>query len=337
MNKTKLIVAFLLVVALISLVCIFIWWSSATSAPSSASEEKTVIINRGSSAEKIGGILKEAGVIKNTTAFKLYLQKENLNTSIPPGKFKIPQNLNLSDVIEILLEGPVEKWVTVPEGLRREQVPALFADVLELEGVERQEFIVSFLLASSEKEGFLFPDTYLVDPDVTATAVVSMMENTFSKKVTEDMVEALSDLGFSLDEGVIMASLLERETLTGAERPIVAGILFNRLEAGWPLQVDAAVQYAMANVSCGDGALECAEWWPRLTKSTDLELDSPYNVYLYSGLPPSPIASPGFASLEAVAFPERSDYWFYLHDPDGNIHYSRSLEEHNQNIARYLR
>ena len=134
-----------------------------------------------------------------------------------------------------------------------------------------------------------------------------------------------------------MASLLERETLTGEERPIVAGILYNRLKAGWPLQVDAAVQYAMANAKCGEGAPECKDWWPRPITSADLELNSPYNLYLHPGLPPAPIASPGFASLKAVAFPEDSHYWFYLHGLDGNIHYARSLEEHNQNIVKYLR
>jgi len=336
MKKIGFVAVFFIFVAIITIFGILVWWKSATKAPSNRSEEKTVIITRGASAEKIGNILKEAGVIKNKTAFKFYLQKENLTTTIPPGKFEIPQNLNLSGVVMLLLKGPTEKWVTVPEGLRREQVPQLFAEVLELNGQPRQDFIDSFLAASGGKEGYLFPDTYLVPPDLTGISAVSLMENTFTQKITQEMTDALSDMGFSLDEGVILASLLERETLTGDERPIVAGILYNRIEAGWPLQVDAAVQYAMANDDCVAGSSDCDDWWPRPITRADLDLDSPYNTYMYPGLPPAPISSPGFSSLEAVAFPDSTDYWFYLHDPDGNIHYAKTLTEHNQNIAKYL-
>ena len=336
MKKIGILATLFILIAGVLLVAVFFWWKTATSAPSTDAHEKVVIITRGSAAEKIGNVLKEAGVIKNKTAFKLYLQKENLTTAIPPGKFEIPQNLTLSEVVALLLEGPTEKWVTVPEGLRREQVPELFVDVLELEGNERMEFIEAFMATSAGKEGYLFPDTYLVAPELTGMAAVGLMENTFNNKVPQEMVDALANLGFSLDEGVILASLLERETLTGEERPVVAGILYNRLAAGWPLQVDAAVQYAMANDICTQGSVECKDWWPRPITSTDLELDSPYNTYVYSGLPPAPISNPGISSLKAVAFPENTDYWFYLHDPDGNIHYAKTLAEHNQNIINFL-
>ncbi len=336
MKKIRVLAILIIFIAVAVLLGLLLWWRQATSAPSTNPQKNVIIITRGSSAEKIGNVLKEAGVIKNKTAFKLYLQKENLTTAIPPGKFEIAQNLTLSEVVVLLLEGPTEKWVTVPEGLRREQVPLLFVDVLELKGEARAEFINTFLLASADKEGYLFPDTYLVSLETTGAGAVSLMENTFNNKVSGEMVEALANLGFSLDEGVILASLLERETLTNEERPVVAGILYNRLKAGWPLQVDATVQYAMANDICKEGSVECEDWWPRPITSTDLKLDSPYNTYMYPGLPPTPISNPGISSLKAVAFPENTDYWFYLHDPDGNIHYAKTLAEHNQNIVNYL-
>jgi len=135
--------------------------------------------------------------------------------------------------------------------------------------------------------------------------------------------------GLSLEEVVILASLLERETITDEERPIVAGILLNRLNADWPLQVDASVQYAL-----GDSK----EWWPRpLTRDQIENTTSRYNTYKYSGLPVGPISNPGISSLKAVANPEDTDYWYYIHDDDGKIHYAKTLEQHNANIAKYLK
>ena len=115
---------------------------------------------------------------------------------------------------------------------------------------------------------------------------------------------------------------------------MVAGILWKRIENDWPLQVDAANQYGVASVNCSPFDQEC-DWWPILTKS-DIEADSPYNTYKYPGLPPSPIACPGLSSINAAVFPEDSGYWFYIHEPNGTIHYAETIEEHNSNIARYL-
>ncbi|MEJ2347990.1 MAG: endolytic transglycosylase MltG, partial [Patescibacteria group bacterium] len=144
---------------------------------------------------------------------------------------------------------------------------------------------------------------------------------------------AINNSGYNLNQIITLASLLERETITNEERPVVAGILWKRVEAGWPLQVDAAVQYAIATADC-QGKIEC-EWWPILTKE-DLAINSSYNTYKYPGLPPAPIASPGLSSIKAAIFPEDSPYWFYLHDADGEIHYAETLEEHNANVSRYL-
>jgi len=133
---------------------------------------------------------------------------------------------------------------------------------------------------------------------------------------------------------VPIASLVERETRSEAERPVVAGILLKRLKAGWPLQVDAAVQYAVAGVNCSRFDPAC-QWWPSLTKE-DLMINSPFNTYKFKGLPPAPIANPGLSSLEAAFSPEESDYWFYLHDGQGQIHYAKTLAEHQENIQKYL-
>jgi len=108
-----------------------------------------------------------------------------------------------------------------------------------------------------------------------------------------------------------------------------------RLTAGWPLQIDAAVQYAVAADRCLPSPVDCSNWWPVVTK-TDLEVDSPYNTYKYQGLPPTPISNPGLASIKAAKAPEESMYWYYIHDDAGQIHYAATLEEHNSNIRKYL-
>jgi UPF0755 protein len=176
---------------------------------------------------------------------------------------------------------------------------------------------------NADIEGYLFPDTYLFPLDVSATAVVAKMTDTFTSKTL-----GLSPQGPNLTyaETVTLASILERETKTDAERPIVAGILVNRLNARMPLQVDASVQYAIGTPK---------DWWPILAL-TDLKINSPYNTYKFAGLPPAPIANPGLSSLKAAFAPTANDYWYYIHDSSGQIHYAKTLSEHSANVAKFL-
>ncbi len=183
-------------------------------------------------------------------------------------------------------------------------------------------FISEFLRASESKEGYLFPDTYLFPKEASASSIVAKMVGTYNNK-TKNLK---NQSGLTNKDAVILASLIERETKTNEERPMVAGIMLNRLNAGMPLQIDASVQYAVGTAK---------DWWPILTLD-DISTVSPYNTYKNKGLPPAPIANPGLSSLEAAFAPEDSDYWYYIHDPDGVIHYARTLAEHNSNIAKYL-
>lgn len=138
----------------------------------------------------------------------------------------------------------------------------------------------------------------------------------------------------SLNEIITLASIVERETKTDEERPLVAGILIKRLKDGWPLQVDASVQYAVATKNCKVFGAEC-KWWPILSKE-DMSINSPFNSYKFKGLPPHPIANPGLSSIKAVIYPKESDYWFYLHDKSGKIYFAKTTEEHKENIRKYL-
>lgn len=307
----------LVVPVLILLLAIFgsIWWRNVTSAPSRSKEEAKVVISKGASASQIATKLKEGGVIKNAFSFRLYTQITGQTKDIPSGEFFISKNLNLKEVVEVLLKGPAEFWVTIPEGLRREEIALKISSVLK-SGQEAGEFEKEFLRLTSGFEGYLFPDTYLFPKDVTADRVFSVLNSTFESRFGE----------LTRDQ-VILASLIERETITDEERPIVAGILLNRFNAKWPLQVDATVQYALGR---------SPDWWEPITRA-DLETSSPYNTYKYTGFPPGPISNPGRSSLEAAANPESTDYWYYIHDTEGKIHYAKTLDEHNANVSKYLR
>lgn len=138
------------------------------------------------------------------------------------------------------------------------------------------------------------------------------------------------------EEVLILASIVEREVKFNNDRPIVAGILLKRLEKNWPLQADATVQYAIASAKCKGKSAKCGNWWPKNLTREDLKIKSPYNTYLYPGLPPGPICNPGLAAIEAVLNPVGSEYWFYLSDEEGKMHYAKTAEEHEENISKYL-
>ena len=295
-------------------------WFYVNSQPVSSNKSFSLfVINKGSSGSQIGDKLESSGIIRSALAFKLYIRFTGQTAKLESGQFKLSPSLSLFQNISSLFSGPVEVWVTIPEGLRREEVAQRFAMGLGKD----QSFVNDFLIASKGKEGYLFPDTYLFPMDASTSAIIQKMTNTFNAK-THGLTPQASNLSFA--NSVVLASLLERETKTDAERPIVAGIILNRIKMGMPLQIDASVQYAVGT---------SRDWWPILSL-TDLKVKSPYNTYENTGLPPFPIANPGLSSLTAAFNPVRTDYLYYIHDPSGQIHYATTLAEHNVNVRKYL-
>ena len=323
------VVIFILSVA----VGIFIWWSGVSSPVSTSTETVDFLVVKGRAASQIGEALYKEGLIKNPLAFKFYVQTTGKSDQIQAGEFRLSPAYSLEKTVDTLTGPPLELWVTVPEGLRREEIVERFVQGLEKEEPDASNFRQEFLEASEDMEGFLFPDTYLFPRDVKASSVTSAMRNTFDKRIAE--IGGDKSPEFTLEDIVTLASIIERETKTDVERPVVAGILLNRLEIGMGLQADAATQYALANARCQKLDARCDNWWPILTL-TDLQIDSPYNTYKYRGLPPAPIANPGLSSLKAAIDPAETDYLYYLHDSEGGIHYAETLDEHNANVKEYL-
>lgn len=298
------------------------WFSSSSKPVSDETKLQDFLVIKGSSASQVGNKLNKEGFVKSSLAFKLYVQITGNTKKIQAGEYRLSPGFSLVTIVNELKKGPVGVWTTIPEGLRREEIAYRFAESLDKE--DKTTFIKEFLQASLGQEGYLFPDTYIFLKTIQAQGVVQKMRTTFEKKVGTEITK----------EQLVVASLVERETKTNEERPTVAGIIYKRLKADWPLQIDATLQYAVADARCQISDIRC-EWWVLLTKE-DLGINSPYNSYKLTGLPPTPIANPGLSSIKAAVYPEESGYWFYIHDSKGNIHFAGTISEHNDNIRKYL-
>lgn len=290
--------------SLVALLLLGVWLFSLTR-PVGPGIAQEFVISKGESAAVIASRLKAAGLIRSPLMFRLIVKQAGLSGSLQAGYFVLAPSLTAREVAFALTKGMAKfTKLTVPEGYRLEQIA-------EAAGIPVSEF----LSQAQGLEGQLFPDTYFLAEDYSVTDVIDLMHKNYQTKA-----------GGPTKDTLILASLIERETKSAAEKPVVAGILKKRLSAGWPLELDATIQYFLGK----PGA-----WWPNTTL-LDRRLKSPYNTYLNQGLPPGPICNPGLDSLNAANSPQDSPYWFYLHDRTGQIHYGATLEEHNQNIARFI-
>ncbi len=318
LKRFKLL-ALLLILAII--VACFFWWQRAVSPLNSSSDfSQTFVIKKGENFSSIAVRLQEANLIKSDLAFKIFILSKGLSAKIQAGSFSLSPNLSAGEIAYILTHGTSDIWLTFPEGWRREEFTQRLAS--NLDNFNSRDF----LQLTEGQEGELFPDTYLIPKEVTASAVLNLFRNNFSSKFNIELERVAAKAGLTKKQVLILASLVEREARYDQDRVIVAGILIKRWQNDWPLQVDATIQYALAKEQ---------NWWPQISKK-DMALNSPYNTYKYGGLPPTPICNPGLASIKAVVYPRQTDYWFYLSDKRGRMHYAKTNEEHSVNIRKYL-
>lgn len=271
---------------------------------------QTFTIPSGQSATAIAARLKQAGLIKSRTMFKLLVDRQDLTAKLQAGDFQLSPSMDLTMIIKSLTHGSQDYWVTFPEGLRVEEYAEKLAAKSSINAAD-------FILAAKPSEGRLFPDTYLIPQTASVTDIVTLLTGTFAQKSpTQDKT------------AIIIASLIEREAKHEADRAIVSSVLHNRLNLGMALQIDATVQYIIGKP---------ANWWPNNLTRDQLQTASPFNTYLNPGLPPQPIANPGLSSLQAALNPASTDYLYYVSDSGGVNHYAATLEEHNANIDQYLK
>lgn len=274
------------------------------------------VVNRGEPTRSIASRLQKQGLIRSDLAFLAYLRLNDKVGKLQAGSFKLSPGDNVPELVEELQEGRVDEWITFVEGQRREEYADLLNENFNLPEEE-------FLSLTRGKEGRLFPDSYLLPTDVVVPQVVKKLTDNFQQKwqAVENQTE------MTQNQVLILASLVEREAKIDQARRIVAGILYKRWQNDWPLQVDATVQYAKGSEG---------NWWPQVSGRDLKTIDSPYNTYLYKGLPPTPICNPSLSSIKAVVNYEETDYWYYISDRSGQMHYAQTIEEHNANIREYL-
>jgi UPF0755 protein len=311
------------------------WMDSQISRPYRGRRPEKVFVEipHGTSRWHIAGILKTDDVIRNRLAFAI-LSYWHFRRPLQAGEYQIAEQMNSRQVFWMIAHGKVfVHIIVIPEGWTSFDI----GDDLEKEGIcTKNEFasvvadpslVKDFAPGARSLEGFLFPSTYEFTRHTTCEEAAATMVHEFRAVLErESSGEALQlPAGLSLTQTVTLASLVERETPNPQERPLIAGLFLNRLKKGYPLQCDPTVQYAWLLQGHIVQDLHPA----------DLHIDSPYNTYLHPGLPPGPIANPGEAALHAALFPEKTDYLYFVANTEGGHFFSKTLAEHNRNVARY--
>ena len=294
--------------------------------------ETFVEIAPGSSTGRMAELLVDAGVVRSTTAFRAAVWLRGAGRRLQAGEYRFDRPLTPEEVVDKIARGDVYlQPITFREGLTIRQM----AQIFEEKGFgTRDAFIAAAKNASAireldpqatDLEGYLFPDTYALPRKTTAPQLVDRMISRFEQSLTPEIRERAAARGLNVRQLVTLASLVEKETGKGDERPLVAAVYSNRLKIGMGMQCDPTVIYALERAGKYDG---------NLTRE-DLQFDSPYNTYRYAGLPPGPIAAPGKASLEAAASPAEVPYIYFVSKNDGSHAFASTLDEHNRNVHQW--
>jgi UPF0755 protein len=277
-----------------------------------------IIIDESLSAKEIALFLKSENFIIDPYGFQIIASLSSKDTKLKSGRYKLQNINNVFNLIASLEKGglPEEISVTIPEGFTVKEIAKRLS---ENKIISDEQGFIEYALPF---EGFLFPDTYRFVKGEVFDSIVLKMRNRF-QEILGDALESLPDnYGFSLEEVIILASIVEKEAKLDKDRPLVASVFLNRLSINMPLQADSTINYILH---------EHKEW---LSKE-DYEIDSPYNTYRYPGLPEGPISNPGRASVLAVLNAPESPYYYFMTKPDGEAIFAKTLTEHERNLAEY--
>lgn len=320
-------------------VCLALGWTilyvNALLGPRDLPVPVTVTVPVSASSREVAGLLYQQGLIASPWVFDVYARVFRVDGDLKPGMYRFGKGPSISALTAELVAGPPSVMVTIPGGFTVDQMASyLAAKGLVSKGnfvheADYGQFNYSFLVGvpygPGRLEGFLYPNTYSVTPgsNVSAT-IINMMLRQFEEETTKlDYAQKAKAQGLTVRQAVTVASIVEREATKNDQRAAVAGVIMNRLRLGMPIQSDATVEYALGG--------DIADLTP-----ADFRTDSPYNTYLHKGLPPGPIASPGEASLLASIHPDKSNYLYFLGEPDGTLVFSSTLAGQNANKKLYL-
>ena len=311
------------------------WWEARVNEPhhGRSTENRLLTIPYGSSVRNIGHRLREADVIRSDLIFVAYVQFSGSNL-LQAGEYLFENPMSVAQVVDVLRQGRIHHYrITIPEGLTMAEiidrfVQEGFGQRRELEPlVRRTDLLEGLDPGATDLEGYLFPDTYLFTRSDRELTLVSTLVNRFKQIWNPQRQKRTDDLGFTIREVITLASLIEKETAIPSERPLVSAVFHNRLRRNIKLACDPTVIYAVRKTGEFDGIIH----------KSDLDLDSPYNTYLYSGLPPGPIANPGTSSIDAALYPAPVRHLYFVSRNDGSHVFSTSYRDHQRAVRRYQR
>ena len=352
MKKIFIFIALLFSLGLISLLLGYSYYSSQLDKELPISEDTLFIIETGESVEEIISNLENENIIDKKQILILYLkQKPEIALNLKAGSFNIKKGATPKSLMETLQDPSANRddiSVLIQEGLRFDEIANLvqvaFSSVPESKfsvdeyllisenpsnysfSPEVDELLSKYKTPSSNLEGFLYPETYYFSKSSTAEEIINKQILTLSQELNSEDYSTLENSDYSMYEHLIIASMIEREAFAESEKADIADVIFKRLENGIQgvklLQIDATLLY------------QAKDWKanPFLIK----DIDGPYNTYKRTGLPPTPISNPGIDSLRASLYPNSNDYYFYLHDSKGQIHFAKNQSEHGANVAKYI-
>ncbi len=320
---------FLLILILLAGIFISARLMLSWSRPNSDSTSRvSITIPSGSSLSDISALLEDHELVRDGWSFQWFVRWKKLVSSLQAGEYVIPRNLTFSEITEVLKHGKsAEVRITIPEGSTIAQIDAILA---KKSFIEPGDFIACTNFCDlgfrvSSLEGYMFPSTYFENPKTfTSKKFVQRLYNTFQQQ-TSDLMKKVQESGHTLNEVVIVASMIEREAFGDnlEEKREISDVIWKRLDERIHLGIDATTRYELNE-------------WKRPLYTEDFDSDSPYNTRRTLGLPPTAISNPGLDSFRAAVDPLATEFYYYLHDINGQVHFGRTLEEHNANKREYL-
>ena len=282
-------------------------------------EEKFFLVEKGQGLFQIAEDLEKEGLIKNAFYFKTYVLLKNQARSLQAGEYLLSPSMRISEITQKIISGDIVKEeITIIEGWNLKDIGFYF----ENRGMFQAEELYD---ERADLEGYFFPDTYQTRRGATLEEIIKMVTGNFNKKLTKELREEIERQGKTISEIVTMASIIEKEVQTLEDKEIVSGIFWKRIKEKKPLQSCATIAY-----------IKGVNQWRYSFEDTRIE--SPYNTYLNLGLPIGPISNPGLDSIKAAIFPKKTDYNYFLNDPEtGKTIFSKTLEEHNIAKVKYLK
>lgn len=318
-----------LAVGVISITLGSIYYNSLFAAPQKQAEAEVFVVSTVAKQQEIKDKLKNQGYIRNAWAFNRALS--GTDGEIEPGGYRINKSMDAWSLAKAVAGKPQLVWITIPEGLRKEEIGERLAKALSWDEKALKNWSFTYTAMDYDHlEGVYFPDTYLIPTDESGIDIADRLRRRFDEQFAPYMSKFLKQ-NVKWTTALKLASIVQREAGGKNDMPLIAGILWNRLLKDMKLEVDATVQYARDDRD----ELTTGFWKP--IRVEDKEIDSKYNTYKYTGLPPFPISNPGIDAIDAVLNPTETDCLYYLHDSGRQIHCAKTYQEHLTNINNYLK